>query len=159
MTDSNRAVDEEFMRRCLALAVAASRRGDAPVGSLIVQGGRQIAAASEFVDSALDIAGHAELAAIRQACRALGTLDLTGCVLYTTVEPCFMCSYAIRQTGISRVVIGAPVASVGGVTSGYPILTATDIATWPAPPRIVQRVLAAECQALLANPPAAPNPA
>lgn len=142
------AIDEAFMRRCLALARQAATRGDAPVGSVVARDGGEIAGAGERVDSALDIAGHAEIAAIRLACQALDTLALAGCTLYTTAEPCFMCSYAIRQTGIARVVIGAPVAGVGGVTSRYPILTATDIAGWPAPPAIAQGVLGDECRAL-----------
>jgi hypothetical protein len=58
------------------------------VGALIVRDGQVIAEAGERVDSALDIAGHAEVIAIRLACEKLGSLDLTGCSLYTSAEPC-----------------------------------------------------------------------
>ena len=139
------------MRRCIVLARIARQRGDAPVGSLIVHDGQVIAEAGERVDSAVDIAGHAEVEAVRRACQTLGTLDLPGCEIYTTAEPCFMCSYAIRQTGISRVVIGTNVPAVGGVTSRYPILTAPDIPGWPAPPAITEGVLREECDALFAS--------
>src|SRR5688572_21404293 len=138
------------MRRCIALAGIARQRGDAPVGALIVRDSEVIAEASERVDSALDVAGHAEVLAIRLACLTQGMLDLTGCVLFTTAEPCFMCSYAIRQTGIGRVVIGADVPAIGGVTSKYPILVASDIPGWPPPPVISHGILREECEALFA---------
>lgn len=148
MTDESANTDEILMRRCIALARIARQRGDAPVGALIARDGQVIAEASERVDSALDVAGHAEVVAVQRACQALGTLDLSGCGLYTTAEPCFMCSYAIRQTGIGRVVIGAEVPAVGGVTSRYPILVAADIPGWPAPPSIAHGVFLEECEAL-----------
>ena len=136
------------MRRCIDLARLARQRGDAPVGALIVRDGQVIAEAGERVDSALDIAGHAEVLAIRLACEVLGSLDLTGCSLYTSAEPCVMCGFAIRQTGIGRVVFGAPVPDVGGVTSRYPILLAPDVPGWPEPPIVVAGVLEDECAAL-----------
>ena len=150
MTDEITKTDEVLMRRCIALARIARQRADAPVGALVVRDGQVVAEASERVDSALDVAGHAEVVAVRRACQTLGTLDLTGCVLYTNAEPCFMCSYAIRQTGIGRVVIGAEVPAVGGVTSRYPILVAADIPGWPAPPVISNGVLRDECRAMFA---------
>jgi tRNA(adenine34) deaminase len=143
------SADIDRMRRCIALARVAGQRGDAPVGALVAQGNRMIAEAGERVDSALDVAGHAELEAIRLACRVLGGLELGDCVLYTSAEPCFMCAYAIRQTGIPRVVIGATTPAVGGVTSRYPILCAADVPGWTPPPVILQGVLVAECEALL----------
>lgn len=151
LTVPNEQVDEMLMRRCIVLARLARQRSDAPVGALIVRDGQVIAEASERVDSALDIGGHAEVVVVRRACQTLGTLDLSGCELYTNAEPCFMCSYAIRQTGISRVVIGAPVPAVGGATSLYPILIAADIPGWPAPPDITAGILQSECEALFAS--------
>jgi tRNA(adenine34) deaminase len=150
LTDQITKSDEALMRRCIALARIARQRGDAPVGALIARDGQVIAEASERVDSALDVTGHGELVAVNRACQTLGTLDLSGCVLYTSAEPCLMCSYAIRQTGIGRVVFGAEVPAVGGVTSRYPILVATDIPGWPAPPAISDGVLQDECAALFA---------
>jgi hypothetical protein len=78
----------------------------------------------------MDISGHAELIAIRNACSALQTLDLSGCTLYTTAEPCFMCSYAIRQTHISKVIIGRPASKAGGISSHPLILRDAQIAGW-----------------------------
>ena len=139
---------ETYMRRCLELAEVAQARGDVPVGSLVVKDNITLAEASERLPASLDIAGHAELLAVRQACAALNTLDLSGCVLYTTAEPCWMCSYVIREAHISLVVIGTPTLTVGGLSSQYPLLSDAALRHWPAPPHIVRNVLLAECQAL-----------
>ena len=143
--------DESFMRRCIELAQIARRRGDAPVGALVARDDHVIAEAAERVDSVFDVAGHAEVLAIQTACRLLGTLDLHGCTLYTSAEPCVMCSYAIRQTGIRRVVFGSAVPAMGGITSRYPVLTTRGVPGWPEPPAIVPGVLEDECAALFAS--------
>ncbi len=91
------ATHEAYMRRCLELAQAAKARGDVPVGSLLVKDNVILAEAGERLPASLDIAGHAELLAIREACAVLNTLDLSECALYTTAEPCWMCSYLIRD--------------------------------------------------------------
>jgi tRNA(adenine34) deaminase len=132
---------EIWMRRCLALAWEARSTGESPVGAVIVRDGRILAEASEHVKMPFDVTGHAELIAIRDACRILGTMDLPHCTLYTNVEPCWMCSFAIRETGISQVVIGAPIAEIGGATSGFPILSSTGVSGWGPPPEIVWAAL------------------
>src|ERR1700755_1026094 len=98
--------DEEMMRQCLDLARVALEKGDSPDGSLIVQEGRIGARGTEAVKVRNDPTANAEIEALRSACERLRTLDLSGSVLYTNVEPCWMCSYAIRQTRIARVVFG-----------------------------------------------------
>jgi tRNA(adenine34) deaminase len=138
MDTGEAAEHARHMRRCLMLARRAQRQGDAPVGSLVVRDGKIIGQGIEAVKKRRDIAAHAEIEAIREAVRALGTADLSGCILYTSVEPCFMCSYAIRQTGIAQVVLGRKIAAVGGASSRYPILRASDIPGWAAPPDIVE---------------------
>lgn len=147
--DETQRVDEAFMQRCLVLAREAGQRGDTPVGCVIVAAGQELAAAGERVDSGHDIAGHAEIEAVRRACEVRGSFDLHDCVLYTTVEPCFLCAYAIRETRIARVVYGTPAAGIGGATSAYPILIADDIATWGPPPIVTAGILARDCRALL----------
>jgi len=141
---------EAYMRRCLELAYAAKARGDVPVGSLIVKENVILAEAGERMPASLDIAGHAELLVIRQACTVLNTLDLSECTLYTTAEPCWMCSYLIRDAHISWVVIGTPTLSVGGLSSNYPILRDPTLTHWPSPPQIIRDVLLAECRAVRA---------
>jgi len=130
MTTSN------LMRRCAELAEQAQRNGDTPVGSVVVSEQEIIGEGMEAVKARLDVTAHAELNAIRAACKARQSLHLRGCVLYTTAEPCWMCSYAIRRTGIREVVIGSAVAWVGGVTSRHPLLTDDAIGCWPTPPKV-----------------------
>ena len=117
---SGQTEHEKYMHRCRQLADEAVRGGDAPVGSLVLRDGKIIAEGVEGVKAQNDPTAHAEILAIRKACAALGTLDLSGTTLYTTTEPCLMCSYAIRQTRISRVVIEKRTEQGGGVTSLYP---------------------------------------
>lgn len=148
MGNASTSEDTGHMRRCIELARSAGQRGEAPVGAVVVRDGRAVAEAGERTEAALDVAAHAEVEAIRLACRALGTLDLGGSTLYTSAEPCVMCSYAIRQARIARVVIGAPTPHIGGISSRYPILGASDVPGWPVPPAIAQGVLRAECVAL-----------
>jgi tRNA(adenine34) deaminase len=107
-----------------------------------------IAEGIESVKTQMDVSGHAELIAIRNACFALQTFDLSGCMLCTTAEPCFMCSYAVRQTRVSELIIGRPTPRVGGISSLHPILTDAKIPGWGQPPDIVSGVLEAECFAL-----------
>jgi len=139
---------ESFMRLCLELAGIARQRGEAPVGSVIVRNGSVIAEGIEGVRAHHDIAHHAEMEAIRRACEILQTLDLSGCTLYTNVEPCFMCSYAIRACQIGVVVFGAPVNAVGGFSSHFPVLNTNAIPNWGPPPAIVQGILHEECEAI-----------
>ena len=136
------------MRRAIALARIALANGDTPVGSLVVDKYRIIGEGFEAVKKYMDVSGHAELIAIRNACSALQTFDLSGCTLYSTAEPCFMCSYAVRQTRISHVVIGRPTPTVGGISSHHPILIDAEIPGWGKPPDIVFGLLEAECFAL-----------
>lgn len=140
---------ETYMRRCLALGRAALEAGETPVGALILRGDVILGEGREETRSLLDPSAHAEVQAIRAACRTLGSADLSGCTLYTTVEPCVLCAYVLRRAGVSRVVYGIPTGQAGGVTSRYAILADSELTRWPAPPEIVAGVLAEECLALL----------
>ena len=138
-----------YMRRCLELAEIAALAGDTAVGALIVCGDKIVAEGVERTRSRLDPSAHAEVEAIRQACQHLETLDLRGCSLYTTVEPCVLCGYAIRQTGIAHVVYGVPAGQAGACTSSYAILADGDLEGWPQVPQVTGGVLADECLAAL----------
>jgi tRNA(adenine34) deaminase len=137
------------MRHCLALGRAALEAGETPVGALILRGDIILGEGREETRSLLDPAAHAEVQAVRAACQILGSADLSGCTLYTTVEPCVLCAYVLRRTGVSRVVYGIPAGQAGGSTSRYAILADSELTGWPAPPEIVAGVLAEECLALL----------
>lgn len=135
------------MRQCLDLARVASEQGDSPVGSLIVKDGRVVARGIEAVKARSDPTAHAEVEALRSACERLRTLDLSGSVLYTNVEPCWMCSYAVRQTRIARVVFGLRDEKVGGFSSKFRVLV-DDALKLPLP-EIEAEILHEECRLLL----------
>src|SRR6266508_3165488 len=114
--------DQEAIERCIELARVSAQRGNHPFGSLITRNGALVAEGENLVITELDPTAHAETVASRNACRAVGSLDLTGCTLYTSCEPCWICSTAIRETNISRVVFAAPGPTIGGYSSPHPIL-------------------------------------
>ena len=95
--------DIRFMREAIRLADESVARGGGPFGAVIVKDGRILAGASNSVTLDNDPTAHAEVNAIRQACRQLGTFDLKGSVIYTSCEPCPMCLGAIYWAGIDRV--------------------------------------------------------
>jgi tRNA(adenine34) deaminase len=136
------------MRRCLALAQASAEQGETPVGSLIVHDGQIIAEGLERLRSHRDPTAHAEVEAIRAACQRRQSLDLTGCTLYTTVEPCVLCGYALRRTGVSGLVFGMSAGQAGACTSEYAIVMDRTLSGWPPPPVVVSGVLEQECRAL-----------
>lgn len=140
---------EAYMRRCLELAEESLRIGETPVGSLIVRGDRILGEGLEGTRTRLDLSAHAEIQAIRAACQNEQTLDLSGAILYSTVEPCVLCAYAIRRAKISMVVYGIPTGQAGGITSRYDILLDRELAGWAPPPEILPGVLAAECREIL----------
>jgi len=140
--------DLRHMRKCIELALRARASGDYPVGALVTRDGHVLGSGIESTHRLLDVAAHAEIEALRSACRGTGTLDLTGATIYTTVEPCYLCSFAIRQLGIARVVIGRLYPEAGGASSHHPILRDSGLTCWGPPSVIVTGVLLEECNAL-----------
>ncbi len=134
------------MRRCIELARQATGSGDAPVGSLIVDGDELVAEGVEAVRAHHDATAHAEMEALRTAFARRRSRDLTGCTLYTSVEPCIMCAYAIRLARISVVVCGARGGDEEHAVSGHLVLTDERVAPNHRPPLVVRDVLAHECQ-------------
>ena len=98
--------DREFMREAIRLADESVRRGGGPFGAVIVKDGTIIAGSANSVTIDQDPPAHAEVNTIREACRRLGTFDLTGCTIYTSCEPCPMCLGAIYWAHISRIFYG-----------------------------------------------------
>lgn len=107
------------MDLAMAEARAAARRGEVPVGAVIVApDGRIVAAAGNRTRELCDPTAHAEIVALRIACAAAGTERLTGHVLWVTLEPCAMCAAAIANARIARLVYGAADPKSGGVAHG-----------------------------------------
>jgi tRNA(adenine34) deaminase len=140
--------DLRQMRKCIELGLRARASEDYPVGALVTRDGHILGSGIESTRRLLDVAAHAEIEALRSACHSIGALDLTGATIYTTVEPCYLCSFAIRQLGIARVVIGRLYPEAGGASSHHPILRDSGLTCWGPPPVIVTGVLLDECNAL-----------
>jgi len=104
-------MSSEFMRRAIALALENVRSGSGgPFASVVVKENRIIAEGTNRVTATSDPTAHAEIVAIREACRALGDFQLTSCDLYTTCEPCPMCLGAIYWARPSRIFYAATAA-------------------------------------------------
>jgi tRNA(adenine34) deaminase len=140
---------ERYMRLCIELARRALESHDTPVGSLVVRAGNIIAEGVEAVRGRGDVTAHAEIEAIRAATGRTGSLDLTGCTLYTTVEPCVMCAYALRLARVSAVVTGTRSTDTDTALSGCAVLADAQVLPGRTPPLLVRDVLATECRAVL----------
>lgn len=108
--------DEYFMREALSLARAAECLGEVPVGAVVVKEGKIVGRGFNSPIGDHDPSQHAEIAALRDACRNLGNYRIPGVTLYVTLEPCTMCAGAMIHARVSRVVFGAkdPKTGVAG---------------------------------------------
>ena len=108
------AIDAVMMQRCIALSKTAASEGEFPFACVIVRNGEVVVETTNRVARDADVTRHAEIVAVSLAQKVLGTKDLSGCTLYTNVEPCAMCSFPIRETRISRVVYAIGSRLMGG---------------------------------------------
>lgn len=99
--------DSKFMQHALKKAKNAFKQGEVPVGAVIVHEGQIMAEGQNKRETEHNSLCHAEIEAINEACRVLGRWRLEGCTLYVTLEPCPMCTGAIINSRIDRVVFGA----------------------------------------------------
>lgn len=104
--------DEKWMREALRLAGRASEQGEIPIGAVVVRNGEVIGSGGNSVIALNDPTAHAEIRAIREASRRIGNYRLENCTLYVTLEPCPMCSGAVLNSRINRVVYGASATQV-----------------------------------------------
>jgi tRNA(adenine34) deaminase len=140
------APDEHFMRLALREAEAAGAEDEVPIGVVIVQAGRVIAAAHNQREQLHDPTAHAEMIAITQAAGVLGDWRLEGCTLYVTLEPCPMCAGAIVLARVPRVVYGAADPKAGAAQSLYQLLSDSRLNHRA---EVTSGVLAQECGAIL----------
>lgn len=104
-------LDEKYMRQAIDVTRCGIAQGQTPFGACIVAADGSVAAcAHNVVWKTTDITAHGEVTTIRAACQALGTIDLSGCTIYSTTEPCPMCFSAIHWAKIHRIVYGASIA-------------------------------------------------
>jgi len=101
------------MDRAIELARGCLDHDDVPIGCVVVQGDRELAAAGNERELRQDPTAHAEVLALRAAAEALGSWRLEGCTLVVTLEPCAMCAGAIVLARVARLVVGAPDPKAG----------------------------------------------
>ena len=99
--------DEKYMKDAIRQAKKAEAIGDVPIGCVIVHDGRIIARGYNRRNKEKTVLAHAELQAMKKACKVIGDWRLEGCTMYITLEPCQMCAGAIVQARVDRVVIGS----------------------------------------------------
>jgi len=139
--------DEHFMTLALAEAESARDLNEVPIGAVIVdENGEILAAASNRTITDSDPTAHAEILALRIAAKKLGNYRLTGCTLYTTIEPCVMCAGALVNARISRLVFGAHDERFGGVETKFRLCDSDDLNHRM---EIVSGVLADQCRGLM----------
>jgi len=135
------------LRLAIEEARKASAGGNTAVGSIIVRDGGVIGAGHNMVHSTGDLTAHAEVSAIRDACTRLAATRLNGATLYTTMEPCPMCLWAVCIAGIDRLIVGARHSAFHRPELGDYSLE-NMLAMTAVPLELVTGVLASECEAL-----------
>ena len=136
-----------FMNKCIALGKETMKEGNPPVGALIVKNDEIIGIGKEATKSCKDITKHAEIEAVKAALKTQ-LRDLKGCTLYTTHEPCVMCSYVIRHYQVKTIVYGVRSKHIGGKSSKFKLLETNSIPHWKEIPEIIEGVLEIECLSL-----------
>ena len=112
---------EQFMKRAIALSAQALQTpGTEPFAALVVKDGAVVGEGFNHSVAHFDPTSHGEIEAIRDACRHLQTVDLGGCELYTSCEPCALCVAAMRIAGIGQLYYAASLAQSGAVFEGVP---------------------------------------
>lgn len=109
-------MEQDFMARAIEISRRALEEpGTAPYGAVVVKDGRIVGEGLNRASASLDPSSHGEIEAMREACRRLGTTDLSDCDLYTSCSPCAMCTATMYIAGIRRVYYGASFDQSGRV--------------------------------------------
>ncbi len=122
------ALDASMMERCIRLSDEAVRHGELPFAAIICRGGEVLVEATNRVKRDQDIARHAEVVALSEAQKLLGSSNFEDCTLYSNVEPCPMCAFMAREARIRRVVFSLKSPIVGGY-SRWDILSDRGLST------------------------------
>ena len=109
--------DLEIMQKAIKLAKKAGDKGEIPIAAIIARDGEIISQAKNEVRTKNDPTAHAEIIAIKKACKKLNNFRLPDCTIYTTLEPCIMCAGAIIETRFKKIIISAPDEKRGAIIS------------------------------------------
>jgi tRNA(adenine34) deaminase len=139
-------LDRNPMDMALDLAAEAAAAGEAPIGAVVMEGHRVLAAERNRMEALRDPTAHAEMLAIRTALAARGTGRLDGCDLYVTLEPCAMCAGAIAHARLRRVYFAAEDIKAGAVENGVRLFQQP---TCHHRPEVIGGISAARSEAML----------
>ncbi|MDQ6747057.1 MAG: tRNA adenosine(34) deaminase TadA [Candidatus Dormibacteraeota bacterium] len=141
--------DEYFMRLALREATLAPEHDDIPVGAVVVRDGEVIGTGHNEREVRADPTAHAEMIALREAARALGSWRVLEAVLYVTLEPCAMCAGAIVLSRVPRVVFGTSDPKAGAAGSVLDVLGVDGLGVLNHRPQVQSGLLAEQCADLL----------
>ena len=146
-------VDHLMMTRCIELSKTSGKSGEYPYAAVISRNGKIVAESMNRVSHERDVTRHAEVVAISLAQRKLATVSLDDCEIYINAEPCALCSFAIRESRIRRVVYGLSSPHMGGLTK-WNILGDTDLSqampeVYAPPPEVVSGYMVEEVEKAL----------
>lgn len=140
--------DTYFMQQAITQAKIAYKKGDVPIGAIIVKDGKIISKGFNKKEQKHCSLYHAEIIALKNACKKLKDWRLNDCIMYVTMEPCSMCAGAIVNHRLSRVVIGVTEPNFGACGSGIDILNNEKLNTKI---QVTKCVCEQECKELLQN--------
>ena len=140
--------DEKFMKEAIKQAKKAEAIGDVPIGCVIVHDGKVIARGYNKRNKDKTVLAHAELLAMKKACKKLGDWRLEDCTMYITLEPCQMCAGALVQSRIDRVVIGSMNPKAGCAGS---VLNLLEMDGFNHKVEVERGVLEEECSTMLSG--------
>ena len=139
-------LDEKYMAQALKEAEKSANFDEVPVGAVIVKDGKIIARGHNLREKTNDPTSHAEINAIRKACKKLHSWRLEDCTIYVTIEPCSMCAGTLLWTRIKKIVYGAKDPKGGAIVSSISLFEAKNINHHP---EIVGGVLEEECSKIM----------
>ncbi|MGI6582056.1 MAG: nucleoside deaminase [Erysipelotrichaceae bacterium] len=135
-----------YMEEALKEARKALEKNEVPIGAVIVCNGEIIGKGHNSRENENSVVGHAEIKAIEQACKNLGSWKLDGCSIFVTIEPCPMCAGAIMQSRISNVYYGAGDEKSGAFGSVFDLTTIQGFAHYP---HVRKQIMEEECSELM----------
>ena len=138
----------KFMRLALQEAHKALKKGEVPIGCVIVVDGNIVGRGHNMVETLLDSTAHAEIMALRDSAKGIGNWRLTGSTAYVTVEPCPMCTTAFIFARVERIVFGAKNKAMGACCS---VWNFPDDPGFENHPHIIGGILADEVEKLMLN--------
>ena len=140
--------DKKFMWEAIKEAEKSAALDEVPVGAVIVKDNKIIARGHNLREKTHDPTSHAEIVAIRKACKKLKSWRLEGCTIYVTIEPCAMCAGTLLWTRIDRIVFGANDPKGGAIGSSFELFKVKNINHHP---EITRGVLDGACASLISN--------